>query len=196
VTSHDHPLDVDLEVLAAAPWLPWTPTTCPTCHGSGHRYVAAPLSDGNRFPCPHCSAGLVVPQVGDVINWTVREALDSDGDWFRVTSDDVWENSDHDKRRSRTVARSTVHQTAPILQFMSEGPGHEPERLWEPWNDGNLPALPFVRLVHDRSQLWLHPRSVGRVLDTVDLTVLLAGPWAELWVPGNVALEITTEVER
>jgi hypothetical protein len=44
-----------------------------------------------------------------------------------------------------------------------------------------------------------HPPSVWNGPDEqtwTELPDLLDGPWAELWVPGNVGLEITTEVEQ
>jgi hypothetical protein len=256
VTSHDHPLDVDLEVLTATEqcrgdvycssghepdelcthcngsgrvpsklWLPWTPTTCPTCEGSGwdhtHENECDPRCDGSherpdglalcpRGPdmCERCDgSGLVVPQVGDVINWTVEEwrarlthpaarPKEVDwGSWHTEPMSDIerntafaWPSVTMHESRIRSVARSTVHQTAPIM-------GQEDE-LTEAW------AMHFAAANDGPLWLWHGPDiELGENLSTgqyqwkrTDMRHLLDGPWAELWVPGNWAIELTTEV--
>jgi hypothetical protein len=173
-------LDVDLEVLTAAPWVPWTPTTCPTCGGRSTEPLDPQYESRFDPPCPDCSAGLVVPQVGDVINWQrpVRNVIPGHP-LYQV--DPEWE----------TVARSTVHQTAPIVG---------PERFNPPEDYPRIEVVSpsYIRLHYfgapwpgapESKHMWLHRK-------LYESDALLDGPWAELWVPGHVALEITTEVER
>jgi hypothetical protein len=166
-------------------WLPWTPTTCeePGC------YIGTCFNK-------RCVGGLVVPQVGDVINWTVREIFTrfQGGTWTdidiyaadrpTIDADRVWKAYHPDDRRLRSVARSTVHQTVPVVDPADIGDSNR-----------HMGARYFYQgtfALDTQTHLWL----VEYAASNTDFSHLLDGPWAELWVQGNVGCLISTEVER
>jgi hypothetical protein len=176
------PLECEDGRVPSPSWMPWKPTPCPTCDGFGYT-TKLRARDAHHPTCLGCAgSGLVVPQEGDRILWQVEE-------WRTIYQDCVtawkpWESrpvvpSASVQTRRRTVAVSTVHQALPIIGTS------------EAYDDVKPPC--FER-DGDTLTLWDAPDYWSNESEEHDLSALLDGPWGEQWTPGNVALQVTTEV--
>lgn len=70
------------------------------------------------------------------------------------------------------VGTATV-TPVPVVQFLSRGPGHEPDPPWTPCNEDYILPFPMVRTNHDSTIVMLHP---GLSEATHDVAALFATP--------------------
>lgn len=55
------------------------------------------------------------------------------------------------------VAVCDLVDVVPIVQFLSRGPGHEPDPPWTPCNEDCILPFPMLRTNHDLSLAMIHP---------------------------------------
>lgn len=86
------------------------------------------------------------------------------------------------------VGTATV-TPVPVVQFLSRGPGHEPDPPWTPCNEDYILPFPMVRTNHDSTIVMLHP---GLSEATHDVAALFATPP----VPGATVWRLDKENDR